>query len=70
LLGALDRAGACQPAGAAYQVDAVVCQPAFLAGVRMVGHHEVPPRERGLDVDLGPRSGVARALNRLPGTQQ
>ena len=42
-----------EPAGAAQQVDAVPCQPALLAGVGVVGDHEVAPGERRLDVDLG-----------------
>ena len=48
---------------AAQQVDAVVRQPALLAGVGVVRDHEVPPRERGLDVDLGasPRPRARRA---------
>ena len=50
-----------EPAGAAQQVDAVVRQPALLAGVGVVGDHEVAPGQRGLDVDLGARRRLARA---------
>ena len=46
-------AGPGEPAAAADQVDPVVGQPALLAGVGVVGDHEVAPGERGLDVDLG-----------------
>ena len=45
-------------------------QPALLAGVGVVRHHEVPPGQRGLDVDLRARPGVARALHRLARAQQ
>jgi hypothetical protein len=50
-----------EPAAAADQVDAVVGQPALLAGVGVVGDHEVAPRQRGLDVDLAGAARVARA---------
>ena len=66
----LDHAGAGQPARAAQQVDAPLRQPALLAGVGVVRDHEVPPGQRGLDVDLGARPGVARALHRLARAQQ
>ena len=55
---------------AAQQVDAVVGQPALLAGVGVVGDHEVAPGERGLDVDLRGRRRVARAVHRLARPQQ
>ena len=45
-------------------------QPALLAGVGVVRHHEVAPGQRGLDVDLRGRAGVARALHRLARAQQ
>src|SRR5262249_25606263 len=61
----LDRTGPPEPAAAAEQVDAVVRQPALLAGVGVVRDHEVPPGERGLDIDLRGRSGVAGGLRRL-----
>ena len=66
----LDHPGPGQPAAAAQQVDAVVRQPALLAGVGVVGDHEVTPGERGLDVDLGARRRLARAVHRLAGAQQ
>ena len=65
-----DHAGAGQPAPAAQQVDAPARQPALLAGVGIVRHHEVPPGQRGLDVDLRARAGLARALHRLARAQQ
>src|SRR5512132_1934215 len=46
----LDHAGAGQPARASQQVDAPARQPALLAGVGVVRHHEVPPGQRGLNV--------------------
>src|SRR4051794_9367581 len=67
---ALDDARPGEPAGAAEQVDPVVGQPALLAGVGVVGDHEVAPGERGLDVDLRARPGLPRALHRLPRAQQ
>ena len=66
----LDDARPGEPARAAQQVDAVVCQPALLAGVGVVGDHEVAPGECGRDVDLGARSRVARGMRRLAGAQQ
>ena len=42
----LDRADAGEPAAAAQQVDAVVGEPALLAGVGVVRDHEVAPGER------------------------
>ena len=48
-----DHAGPGQPARAAQQVDAPARQPALLAGVGVVGDHEVAPSQRGLNVDLG-----------------
>jgi hypothetical protein len=47
------------------QVDASVGQPLLLAGVGIVRHHEVPPGQRGLCIDLRARAGVACALNRF-----
>ena len=66
----LDGAGPGEPAGAAHEVDAVVGQPALLAGVGVVGDHEVAPGERGLDVDLRGGRRLARLLDRLAGPQQ
>ena len=66
----LDHAGAGQPAGAAQQVDAPVGQPALLAGVGIARHHEVPPGQRGRNVDLRARARLARALHRLARAQQ
>ena len=66
----LDHAWAGQSAAAAQQVDAVVGQPALLSGVGVVRDHEVTPRERRLDVDLGARRCLARALHSLAGAQQ
>ena len=65
-----DRTDAGQPARASQEVDAVVRQPALLAGVGVARDHEVPPRQGGLDIDLGARSGVARALHGLARAQQ
>ena len=51
----LDRARPGEPAAAAQQRDPVRGEPLLLAGVRVVRDHEVPPRERRVDVDLGGR---------------
>ena len=48
----------------------VAGQPVLLARVGVVGDHEVAPRERGLDVDLGSCLRVARAVDRLARPQQ
>src|SRR5215475_6059493 len=66
----LDHAGAGQPARTAQQVDVPARQPALLARVGIVRHHEVPPGQRGLDVHLRGRGGLARALHRLARAQQ
>ncbi|HET6774236.1 MAG TPA: hypothetical protein VFH36_13050 [Acidimicrobiales bacterium] len=66
----LDHARPGEPARAAQQVDARPRQPALLAGVGVVRDHEVTPPQRGLDVDLGVRRGVARGMHRLAGAQQ
>ncbi len=59
-----------EPTAAAEQGDVVVGQPLLLAGIGVVGDHEVPPRQRPLDVDLGRRERLAGAVDRFPGTQQ
>jgi hypothetical protein len=66
----LDHARPGEPAGAPEQRDALARQPALLAFVGVVRNHEVPPGERGLDVD--PRGGrrVPRRLHRLARAQQ
>ena len=66
----LDDTGAGQPAVAPQQVDVVLGEPALLAGVGIVRHHEVPPRQRGLDVDLCAGAGLARTVHRLARAQQ
>ena len=66
----LDHARPGEPAGAAQQVDALARQPALLAGVGVVGDHEVTPGERRLDVDLRARRRVARRVHRLARAQQ
>src|SRR6476620_8504170 len=63
------RPGAGEPAGAAQEVDVVVRQPFLLAGVGVVGDHEVAPGERRLDVDFGARRRIARGLHRLARAQ-
>ena len=45
-------------------------QPALLAGVGVVGDHEVAPGERRLDVDLGGGGRLAGGVHRLARTQQ
>ena len=66
----LDRAGAAEPPTAAQQIDALALQPGLLAGVRVVGDHEVSPCEHRLHVDLrGPR-GVPSGMRGLAGTQE
>ena len=48
----------------------LIRQPALLTGVGVLGDHEVPPRERGLDVDLRGGRRVARLVDRLARAQQ
>ena len=59
------HASASQPARAPQQVNATPRQPVLLAGVGIVRHHEIPPGQRGLNIDLRGRAGVARALHRF-----
>ena len=66
----IDQAGAGQPPRPSQKIDAAVRQPALLTGVGVVGDHEVPPGQRGLDVDVGCCCGLAGGMDRLPGTQQ
>ena len=66
----LDGARAGQPARAAEQVDAVVRQPLLLAGVGVVGDHEIAPGQRRLDVDLGFARRLVRGVSRLAGAQE
>ena len=49
------------------QVDAVVGEPALLAGVGVVRDHEVAPRERSLDVDLAGAAASFAACAASPG---
>jgi len=66
----LNNAPSGQPPAAAQQLDAVVCQPAHLPRVGVIGDHEVTPGERRLDIDLGACGGIARAMHRLARPQQ
>ena len=66
----LDHARPGEPAAAAQQVDPLVRQPALLPGVGVVRDHEVTPGQRRLDVDLGGRGRLARAMDRLARAQQ
>jgi hypothetical protein len=61
------RAGAGQVARAPEQVNATAFQPALLAGVGIARHHEVPPGQRGLGVNLSAFGGLAGAVHRLAG---
>ena len=66
----LDHTRPGERAGPAQQVDAVGLQPALLARVGVLRHHEVAPGQRGLDVD--PRGGrhIMRGPDGLTGSQQ
>ena len=59
-----------QPASAAQQVDALVRQPALLAGIGVVRDHEIAICQGRLDIDLGAGRRFACLLGRLPGAQQ
>ena len=61
----LDHARPGQPAAAAQQVDAVLGEPALLAGVGVVRDHVVAPGERRRDVDLA-RSPPRRSRRAPP----
>jgi hypothetical protein len=66
----LHHAGAGQSTRPSEQIDAAARQPALLAGVGPIRHHEVPPGECGLHVDLRAGAGLTRGLHRLPRAQQ
>jgi hypothetical protein len=66
----LDDTSAGEPAAAAQQVDPRSRQPALLTRVRVLGDHEVAPRERRLDIDLRGRRRLARRMDRLARPQQ
>ena len=66
----LDDPGAGEPPAAAQQLDAAIGKEALLAGVGVVGDHEVTPGERRLDIDLRGRGGLARPMDRLARPQQ
>ena len=66
----LDDSRAGEPPAAAQQVDAPIGQQALLAGVGVVGDHEVTPGKRRLDIHLGARGGLARPMDRLARPQQ
>jgi hypothetical protein len=61
------NADAGQPTRTPQQLDAPLRQPALLAGVGITRHHEIPPGQRGRDVDLRAPAGLARTLHRLAG---
>ena len=66
----LDHADPGQPASAAQQVDALVRQPALLAGIGVVRDHVIAVGQGRLDVDLGAGRRLACLLGRLAGAQQ
>ena len=66
----LDHTRTGEPAAAPQQVDAGVRQPALLPGVGVVRHHEVPPCDRRLDVDLPACRRLACTVHRLARPQQ
>ena len=57
----LDDARPGESAAAAQQGDPATGQPALLAGVGVVGDHEVAPGERRGDIDLGASAAARRA---------
>ena len=59
-----------EPPAAAQQLDAVIGKEALLAGVGVVGDHEVTPGKRRLDIHLRGRGGLARPMDRLARPQQ
>ena len=66
----VDHAGPGEAADATDESDAPVRQPSFLARIRIVGDHVVPPVQRRLHVHLGAGADVAGALNCLARAQQ
>ncbi len=65
--GDLDDAGPGEPAAAAQELDAGVLQPALLAAIGVVRHHEVTPGKRRLDVDLRAGRCLPRRIHSLAG---
>ena len=66
----VDHARPGQPGATAKQVDAVLGEPTFLAGVGVVRNHVVAPGKGRLDVDLRCRRRVVRTARGLPRAQQ
>src|SRR5215469_9929453 len=48
----------------------MVRQPALLAGIGIIRHHEVPPGQRSPNVDLRARRGVSGMLHGLAWAEQ
>jgi len=66
----LDDTRSGEPSVATEQVDPLLRQPGLLAGVGVVRHHEVAPRQCRVDVDVRGRRRVPGGLYGLPGTQE
>ena len=66
----LDDARPGESAAASQQVDPRAGQPVLLAGVGVVGDHEVAPGERRGDIDLRIGRRVARGVDGLARAQQ
>ena len=65
-----DRPPPHRPPGATEQRDPVRGEPVRSPGIRPLAHHEIPPRERSVDIDVRVRLGVACCVDRLARPQQ
>ncbi len=59
-----------QPPGSAYQSDAVLAQPTLLAGIGVVGDHEIAPGQRGSDIYGRGARGIVGTVRGFSGPQQ
>src|SRR5580700_9346501 len=66
----LDDTRSREPPAAAKQVDTSIGEPALLAGVGVVGNHEVAPGECRVNLHFGLRRGPTGAVHGLAGAQQ
>jgi hypothetical protein len=66
----LDHSSACKPPTTAKEVNATLGEPTLLAGIRVVGNHEVAPSESRFEIDLCVRRRIVRRVHGLSRAQQ
>ncbi len=63
----IDHADSRQPTATAEEIDALLGEPALLAGVGVVRNHEVAPGKRRLDIDRAVAAASFARVHGLPG---